>query len=136
MFNTMRSTYTTPPVQRYPVLSEQKVRTEVVLGSPSANCGGVGICRVMAYGEGVGVACPKTEAWLSLTEEGRLRFEFQKSSMEGRFMRRHFRWMLFQVFEAYVVPFRLLGGMKIEQRTIQPGIYQVWEVGDSLIVDF
>ena len=136
MFNTMRSTYTTPPVQRYPILSEHKVRAEVVLGSPSANCGGVGICRVMAYGEGVGVTCPKTEAWLSLTEEGRLRFEFQKSSMEGRFMRRHFRWMLFQVFETYVVPFRLLGGLKIEQRTIQPGIYQVWEVGDSLIVDF
>ena len=136
MLATMRSTYTTPPVQRFPVLNEQKVRTDVVLGSPSANCGGVGICRVMARGEGADVTCPKTDAWLSLTEEGRLRFEFQKSSMEGRFLRRHFRWMLFQVLEPYVVPYRLLGGLKIEQRTIQPGIYQVWEVGDALIVDF
>lgn len=54
----MRTTITTPSIQRHRTLSEQKVRAEVVLGSPSANCGGVGICRVMAYGEGVGVICP------------------------------------------------------------------------------
>ena len=132
----MRTTFTTPSIQRQRTLSEQKVRAEVVLGSPSANCGGVGICRVMAYGEGVGVICPTTTALLSHTEEGKLRFEFQKSSMEGRFLRRHFRWMLFQVLETYVVPYKLMGALKIEQRTIQPGIYQVWEVDDYLIVDF
>ena len=136
MLTYMRTTQTAPSLQIHRTLNEQKVRTEVVLGSPSANCGGVGICRVMAYGEGVGVTCPKVTAWLSLTEEGKLRFEFQKASMEGRFMRRHFRWMLFQVFETCVIPYRLLGNLKIEQRTIHPGIYQVWDVEDSLIVDF
>ncbi len=133
---TMRSTYTTPTIQQHRTLSEQKVRAEVVLGSPSANCGGVGICRVMAYGEGVGITCPKVNAWISITDEGKLRFEFQKASMEGRFMRRHFRWLLFQVLETYTVPYKLLGALKLEQRTIQPGIYQVWEVGDNMIVDF
>ena len=135
MYN-MRTTYTTPTFLTHQNIGGQKVRAEVVLGSPSANCGGVGICRVMAFGEGAGITCPKVAAWISLTEEGKLRFEFQKSSMDGRFMRRHFRWMLFQVFEAYVVPYRLLGASKFASRTIQPGIYQVWEVDDTLIVDF
>ena len=132
----MRTTYTIDTISRHRNLSGQKVRADVVLGSPSANCGGVGICRVMALGEGAGIACPKVAAWISITDEGKLRMEFQKSSMEGRFMRRHFRWMLFQVFEAYLIPHHILGGVKLNQRTIRPGIYQVWEVDDTLIVDF
>lgn len=132
----MRTTYTTPTVNVHPNWSEQKVRGEVVLGSPSANCGGVGICRVMAAGQDANIRCPKVQAFISLTEEGKLRFEFQKSSMEGRYMRRHFRWLLFQVFETYVVPHPVTKGLKIAQRTIKPGIYQVWDVEGSLIVDF
>lgn len=132
----MRTTQNTPAQQYHRAAGEQKIRAEVVLGSPSANCGGVGICRVMAYGEGVNISCPKVAAWISVTAEGKLRFEFQKNAMEGRYMRRHFRWLLFQVFESYTVPFSLLGGLKLEQRTIHPGIYQVWEMGESLIVDF
>ncbi len=132
----MRTTQNTPFAQGHRAVGEQKIRAEVVLGSPSANCGGVGICRVMASGEGQHISCPKVTTLISTNTEGRLRFEFQKSSMEGRFQRRHFRWQLFQVFETYTVPYSVVGGLKIEQRTIHPGIYQVWEVGESLIVDF
>lgn len=136
MYYDMRTTHNTTSAQVQRNYSGQKVRAEVVLGSPSANCGGVGICRVMAYGEGSGISCPKVAAWISATEEGRLRFEFEKSSMEGRYLRRHFRWLLFQVFEDYLVPFAVLKALKFEQRTIHPGIYQVWEIGDRFIVDF
>lgn len=130
---TIQNTTSVLPGRAY---SGQKYCAEVVLGSPSSNCSGVGICRVMAKGEGRDITCPTTIAWISATEEGKLRFEFQKSSMEGRYMRRHFRWALFQVLEPYVVPYRLLGSTKLEQRTIRPGIYPVWEKDDMLIVDF
>lgn len=90
----------------------------------------------MARGESPDVTCPKVPALLSMTPEGKLRFEFDKNSMEGRYMRRHFRWLLFQVFEPYMIPYNLLRLMKIEQRTIKPGIYQVWEAGDRLVVEF
>ena len=136
MYYSMRTTYTTPSLSLPLNRSGHKVRAEVVLGSPSANCAGVGICRVMALGENAGLSCPTVPALISITEEGKLRLEFQKSSMEGRFMRRHFRWSLFQVFEPYLVPYHILGHTKLEQRTIRPGIYQVWEVEDTLIVDF
>ncbi|MBK8192329.1 MAG: hypothetical protein IPK76_03740 [Lewinellaceae bacterium] len=132
----MRTLQNTTSSQLQRANSVQKVRAEVVLGSPSANCSGVGICRVMAHGAGVNFTCPKVNALLSYTTDGKLRFEFDKTSMEGRYMRRHFRWALFQVFEAYTVPYQLFGKLKLEQRTIQPGIYQVLEAGDRLIVEF
>ena len=132
----MRTTQTNPSRHLRGAFDKQKVRADVVLGSPSANCGGVGICRVMAYGEGAAISCPKVASWICLTQDNKIRIEFLKSSMEGRFMRRHFRWMLFQVFEAYVIPYPLLTGCKIEHRTIRPGIYQVWESVDRLFVEF
>ncbi|MFN0014487.1 MAG: hypothetical protein ACKVU2_08055 [Saprospiraceae bacterium] len=132
----MRTTYQTTSPQPQPTYSENKIRTDVVLGSPSANCSGVGICRVLAQGEMAGITCPKVATSISLTKEGKMRFEFEKSSMEGRYMRRHFRWLLFQVFEPCLVPYSLLKSAKIEQRTIRPGIYQVWESEECLIVEF
>ena len=132
----MRTLQNTTTLQRQDAYSGQKVRAEVVLGSPSANCSGVGICRVMAYGDDTKIQCPKVATWVRITKEGKLRFEFEKDSMEGRFMRRHFRWLLFQVFEPYVVPRAVLGPLKFEARTIQPGIYSVVETSDRFIVDF
>lgn len=132
----MRTLQNTLYNQRHPNNSGQKVRAEVVLGSPSANCSGVGICRVMAQGEGTEYKCPCIPAQLSITAEGKIRFEFNKASMEGRYLRRHFRWALFQVFEAYTIPYSVLGNLKIEQRTIRPGIYQVIETNERMIVEF
>jgi hypothetical protein len=132
----MRTLQNTASIQHQRANSGQKVRAEVVLGSPSANCSGVGICRVMAYGEGAQISCPKVVTWVSITKEGKIRFEFEKGSMEGRYMRRHFRWALFQVFEDYVIPHSILGSIRLENRTIKPGIYQVLEVDGRLLVDF
>ncbi len=132
----MRTLQNTTVQQKQQAYSGQKVRSDVVLGSPSANCSGVGICRVMAQGEGLQIKCPVVPAWISLTAEGKLRFEFEKSAMEGRYLRRHFRWMLFQVFETCTVPYSLMGKLKLEQRTIRPGIYPVYETASRLIVEF
>lgn len=116
----------------------QRVRTDVILGSPSANCSGVGICRVMAHREGThsDLICPYVRAWLSRADTGKLRFEFDKASLSKAILEEHFTWMLFQVLEPYVVPYRLLPGLKIAERTIRPGVYQVWDAEEHLIVEF
>ena len=132
----MRTFQNTTAIQSQNLHSGQKVRADVVLGSPSANCSGVGICRVMAHGAGAEISCPNVPTLVSFTKAGKIRFEFDKKSMEGRYMRRHFRWALFQVFEHYIIPHSVLGAVKLEKRTINPGIYSVLEVGDRLIVDF
>lgn len=116
----------------------QRIRTDVILGSPSANCSGVGICRVMAHStEGLSEAtCPRVKAWLSVTASGKLRFEFEKDSLSEEMLQKHFSWMLFQVLEPCMIPYRLLRYRTIAQRTIRPGIYQVWDTGPHLVVDF
>ncbi|MCS6929761.1 MAG: hypothetical protein NZM43_09715 [Saprospiraceae bacterium] len=119
--------------------SLRRVRTDVILGSPSADCSGVGICRVMAHGEGerLKVACPYISAWLSVTQEGKLRFEFDKLALDGTILERHFSEMLFRVFEPYVIPYYLLSDKKkVAERTIWPGIYPVWDKGTYLVVEF
>ncbi|MDW8230579.1 MAG: hypothetical protein RMJ33_12150 [Saprospiraceae bacterium] len=134
----MRTTSEVGQQRRSTPKALQRIRTDVILGSPSANCSGVGICRVMAYRDGghPHVPCPYLRAWLSVTNVGRLRFEFEKTSLSAAIVEEHFPWMLFQVLEPYIVPYRLLPGLKIAERTIRPGVYQVWDSGSYFLVEF
>lgn len=119
-------------------VSFQRIRTDVILGSPSANCHGVGICRVLAHREEEpsSYSCPRVNSWLSVTETGRLRFEFEKNSLDKDTLERHFKWKVFQVTEAYVIPYSLLRHLRIAERTIKPGVYPVWDTGHHLVVYF
>ncbi len=114
------------------------VRAEIILGSPSAGCSGVGLCRIMTIKPtNIRYKCPVVSAWLSLTNERRLRISFLKNSMELKVQRRHFRWWLFQVLEAYDVPDEVVRGLSgLAEYTVQPGIYTVWETAEHLVVDF
>jgi len=85
----------------------KRIKSEVILGSPGMDCQGVGVCRVMAYGEPFDGKCPVITAWMSVTAERKLRFSFWKSTMDRRLMRRHFGWQLFQVYELYELPSEL-----------------------------
>ena len=116
----------------------KSVKSEVIFGAPSEGCGGVGICRIIAGSLNIQYKCPKVLALISLTEEGKIKMKFAKSSMQPRFMKRHFRWLLFQVMEPYAVPDMLLRKLnpELQDFTINPGIYQVWETRDWMIVEF
>ncbi len=114
----------------------KRIKSEIILGSPGMDCQGVGVCRVMAYGEPFNGKCPVVTAWLSQTDERKLRCAFWKSTMDRRLMKRHFGWMLFQVFEMYEVPATISKIITTEPIKIFPGIYPVWETPRFLIVDF
>lgn len=113
----------------------KKVKAEVTLGSPSAGCGGVGICRVMAAADKK-CACPTVQTWIGLTTSNRLQFAFMKASIDEKAIRRHFRWALFQIIEAYDLPEKVSRQLKTSGLRIEPGIYTVWETPDRLIVEF
>ena len=100
------------------------------------DCQGVGVCRVMAYGDPFNGKCPVVTAWMSVTEQSKLRCSFWKSTMDKRLMKRHFGWMLFQVFEMYELPVEITRPLSTETVRIFPGIYPVWETSRFLIVDF
>lgn len=115
---------------------QKKIKTEIILGSPSSGCQGVGICRVMASGDTKKYKCPKVTAWLTLTKSGRLRASFLKSEMDSRFVKRHFGWMLFQVYETYELPGGIALALGLDEASVRPGIYSVWETPRFLTVDF
>ena len=114
----------------------KRIKSEVILGSPGMDCQGVGVCRVMAYGEPFEGKCPVITAWMSVTAERKLRFSFWKSTIERRTMKRHFGWLLFQVYELYELPAELTRPLTKEPVKVYPGIYPVWETSRFLIVDF
>jgi len=114
----------------------RKMRAEVMFGNPGTGCQGVGICRVTHHGKASNCNCPKVSTWIGVLPNGGLRFKFIKSSMEKHFMRRHFSWRLFQVFEPYKMPDTICAKLGIESTILQSGIYTVWESERYLIVDF
>lgn len=114
----------------------RRVKSDIILGSPGMDCQGVGVCRVMAYGEPFNGKCPVITSWISISEKKRLRCSFWKSTMNRRLMKRHFGWQLFQVYEMYELPKELTAILIPEPIKIFPGIYPVWETPRFLIVDF
>ncbi|MBL7802614.1 MAG: hypothetical protein JNL02_02685 [Saprospiraceae bacterium] len=114
----------------------KKLKAEVILGSPNAGCSGVGICRVMAATKQIDCPCPSVTTWVGITESGRVQFAFIKSAMDEKMIRRHFRWALFQVLEAYEMPLHITRYLKSPGLLIEPGIYTVWDTPDRLIVEF
>ena len=117
-------------------LPQKRIKAEMILGSPGSGCQGVGICRVMAFKEQNTCKCKTVTAWISETESGSISISFWKSSMDHRFVKRHFGWMLFQVFEAYQLPEIFTMALDRESAIIKPGIYAVWESPQFLTVDF
>ncbi len=107
-----------------------------MFGNPSASCQGVGICRVLSYGQDTEYNCPKVTAWISTTVEGKLRFSFLKSSMEKAYIRKHFGWRLFQVYTAYELSEKVAHKLGLKEAKVLPGIYTVWETPRHLVVDF
>ena len=110
--------------------------SQVVLGSPSTGCNGVGICKMYLKGRHSSLRCPVMAAWLMNSDTGRLRISFSKAAMEGRYLKRHFRWNLFQVLEAFDLPAWTRRKLELAQCRIEPGIYTVWETEEAFIVDF
>ncbi len=113
----------------------KKIKAEVILGAPGSGCNGVGICRVMAVADSR-IPCPSVPAWIGITESGRWQFAFEKSAMDEKMIRRHFRWALFQVIEPYDMPLKFYRQLKSSVPRIEPGIYTVWDTPDRLIVEF
>lgn len=111
-------------------------QSQVVLGSPSAGCSGVGICKMYMKAAPPALRCPVMEAWLMNSDTGQLRISFSKATMEVRYLKRHFRWHLFQVPEAFDLPAWTRRKLQLTQRQIKPGIYTVWETHEAFIVDF
>jgi hypothetical protein len=125
-----------PSARRLQITTQNKVKAEIMFGNPSMGCQGVGICKVLSYGQETTNKCPKVTAWISTTVEGKLRFRFLKSSMEKSYIRKHFGWRLFQVYNTYELSEKVANKLGLLEAKVAPGIYTVWETPRHFVVDF
>jgi hypothetical protein len=132
---TTATTLTTP--LHPPVLHlTEALRSDVVLGSPSARCNGVGICRVMGVGEYPDCPCPRISTLLLPNPNGAIRLAFDKSTLSAELLQQHFGWGVFQVLEPYRISPRMCKQLGWKSGWIHPGVYKVWESESALIIDF
>jgi hypothetical protein len=112
------------------------IKSDVILGSPSARCNGVGICRVMGVGENPDCPCPRISATIGVNVDGTVRFAFDKSALTQAQFQQHFQWGIFQVTEPYRMSARMCNRIGWKSGWIQAGVYKIWESNNQLIVDF
>ena len=118
----------------------QEVELSIVLGSPSKNCEGIGICRMLdsKYLAGRGIKCPHVPGFLSLDTKRRLLVvRFPKRFLTSQMVARHFCKQLFKVTESYRVPARFVRVFGIQESIhIMKGNYKVVETEEEMIVMF
>ncbi len=118
------------------MLPEFMLRTDVVLGSPSAKCRGVGICRVMVAPYQYSGECPLVHAIIGVNAKKRARFYFQKATISESIWKQHFQSGLFTVHEAFRLPYRVEKRLGLSSAFILPGEYVIKTTPQFLMVDF
>lgn len=116
----------------------REVAAEIVFGTPSRNCDGVGLCRMLApvLLRGREIRCPHATAYCALdVERNVFTLRFPKSFLSHQMVARHFYKRLFNVTESYRVPGHIIHALGLQQVVIiQEGVYMVKETQDDWIV--
>lgn len=121
------------------VIKKTRIKADIVFGSPSTGCKGSGVCTVVPATQmsSKALKCPHATAWISMTNQRKLRFSFIKSSMTEQQIKCYFRWNLFQIFESVAMPLFVQNRIgPYRPMIIKSGIYHVEERMSELIVDF
>ena len=111
-------------------------QAQVILGSPSSGCNGVGICRIYMTAKPVTTTCPIMMAGPINRGNGRLRISFRKTGLSNYAVKKHFSWGLFQMIETFVLPAWAQRKLQLTQTEILPGTYTVWETPEVFMEDF
>lgn len=126
--------------KRLPKLN-QKIRAEVIFGSPRNKCSGVGICKVITISRTarfqiVRHSCKKTLAFITVTEQKRVKFSFLKLSMCERALATYFSDRIFIMTEKFSLPKEIVSQLGLAFRKLPSGLYPVMETGQFLVVVF
>ena len=118
----------------------EEVILEVVFGTPSKQCRGLGICMIVEpkYLKGMATECPHFPGYFQL-DAGRkmLLARFNRYFLSSQMIARHFSGGLFKVTEAYKVPGRICRRMGTANGlVIGEGVYEVLREGDDWVVVF
>ncbi len=121
------------------VIQPDEVALDVVFGSPSKQCDGVGICMLVEsiYLPKLATKCPHFTGFFRFdSESGKMYARFPGTLLASQMHFRHFTLGLFKVTEPYKVPVRICRMLGLESNyKIDTGVYPVVAVdGDYVIV--
>lgn len=103
----------------------KEVEMEVVFGTPSKNCAGVGVCFIAErLPQTFVIACPHAPARIFCRQQ-ELIFCFQRQHISGPAFTAFFGRALFEVEEAFRLPTHLRKMLDIATKWVPPGMYPV-----------
>lgn len=108
------------------------IRCEIIFGSPSMDCRGTGICKIISTEErsGHAGACASFPAYIAAQRDGnRLLIFFSKQQLSDAAFSRHFPENTLSMNEACPVPEFIQTGLETDISSISAGKYQLQSDG-------
>jgi hypothetical protein len=108
---------------------EKTVRADVVFGSPTKRCVGIGICQVNPYRSNAVnrnlPCCQQVETTLQLIHPDRLEFSFSRKKICKKMIGRQFAYSKFRITDGLRLPEWLEASLEIGKAHLVPGTYPV-----------
>lgn len=114
----------------------EEIKMDVVFGSPSKHCAGLGICMIFHHDPMLKhkIKCPGFIAFLSSTPDRRLRFRFPKAGNADEQLAARFVNNYFLVEERFYIPRALAQAWRLPSVWAAPGLYPVLETTQEWLV--
>lgn len=103
--------------------------SDVVFGSPSMNCNGTGICKIIGTNSVrrslLAKSCHKTLAQIAAAPSGKLSLFFFRELLCVKLYRQHFHKGVLRMNEPCRLPAQLSRGLDVKAKQLLPGDYAV-----------
>jgi len=115
---------------------------EVMFGSPSSNCGGNGICKIVATAQNdtavfLRTSCSHSRAFFTTTDDGAgAVLLFRRDWLCSNLMRRHFRHGILEMPEPCPIPGGITTNLGLKINELPAGLHLIEEQGAFLRVRF
>lgn len=144
-----QNTQTIKLTATHPLFSPQTVRKEplslqceVMFGSPSSNCGGNGICKIVAKNHQPGLqakrtSCSHAHAVLTAWNDGKgVSLIFRREWLCANLMRRHLRHGILEMPEPCPIPPAVVAALDLKVNMLPAGLHLVEDLGMHLRLHF
>lgn len=118
------------------------LQCEVMFGSPSSNCGGNGICKIVARSNGAAetfkrISCGHAKALLAVWDKGHgISLIFRREWLCSNLMRRHFRHGILEMPELCPLPTAIVSALGVDICELPAGLHLIEDYGAHYRVNF
>lgn len=117
---------------------KQAIKADVVFGSPTKRCVGIGICQVNPYQAAPQnrniPCCQRVETTICPVQSDRLQFSFSRKKICKKMIAQQFAFSRFRITDPLQLPDWLMGSLDLGDARLAPGVYPVVFEEDSIRV--